>query len=149
MEALDITEIVKYLPHRYPFLLIDRVVSTEPGSALTAIKNISINEPVFNGHFPQYPVFPGVLILESMAQCCAVHTFRALGGYPSEETLYLLVGIDKARFKKQVVPGDQMILNVVHQRTRSGISRFEATAKVDDALCCSAEIIIAKNEIES
>ncbi len=148
MDKLDITEIVKYLPHRYPFLLIDRVTSIEAGVQLEAIKNVTANEPIFTGHFPQFPVFPGVLILEAMAQCCAVYTFRELGGYPSEETLYLLVGIDNARFKKQVVPGDQMKLKVVHQKTRRGISRFEATALVDDTLCCSAEIIIAKNEIE-
>ena len=148
MESLDITEIVKYLPHRYPFLLIDRVTGIEPGVELNAIKNVTANEPIFTGHFPQFPVFPGVLILEAMAQCCAVYTFRELGGYPTEETLYLLVGIDKARFKKQVVPGDQMRFKVVHQRTRRGLSRFEAVAKVDDVLCCEAEIIIARNEIE-
>ena len=148
MESLDITEIVKYLPHRYPFLLIDRVIDIEPGVELTTIKNITINEPIFSGHFPQFPVFPGVLILEAMAQSCAVYTFKELGGYPSEETLYLLAGIDKARFKKQVVPGDQMKINVAHQKIRSGISRFDAKAHVDDTLCCSAEIIIAKNEID-
>jgi len=148
METLEITEIVKYLPHRYPFLLIDRVTEIVPGESLTSIKNISINEPIFTGHFPQFPVFPGVLILEAMAQCCAVYTFKELGGYPPENTLYLLVGIDNARFKKQVVPGDQMIVKVVHGRTRRGISRFDATATVNGELCSSAEIIIAKNEID-
>ncbi len=148
MEALDVTEIIKYLPHRYPFLLIDRVTSYDAGKTLTALKNVSINEPIFTGHFPQFPVFPGVLILEAMAQCCAVFAFRELGGYPSEETLYLLVGIDEARFKKQVVPGDQMQLDVVLQKTRRGIWRFNATAHVDDKLCASAQILIAKNEIE-
>ncbi len=148
MEALETTEIMKYLPHRYPFLLIDRVTGIEPGVELNAIKNVTANEPIFTGHFPQFPVFPGVLILEALAQCCAVYTFKELGGYPSDETLYLLVGIDKARFKRQVIPGDQMKLRVVHQKTRRGISVFEATAMVDDQLCSSAEIIIAKNEIE-
>ena len=148
MEELDITEIVKYLPHRYPFLLIDRVTDIEAGVGLTAIKNVTVNEPVFTGHFPQFPVFPGVLILEAMAQCCAVFAFRELGGYPSKETLYLLAGIDKARFKKQVIPGDQMILSVTLERKRRGIWRFSATASVDEKLCSSAEILIAKNEIE-
>ena len=148
MEALDVTEIIKYLPHRYPFLLIDRVTEYEPGSTLSALKNVSINEPIFTGHFPQFPVFPGVLILEAMAQCCAILAFRELGGYPSEETLYLLVGIDEARFKKQVVPGDQLRLTVDLEKTRRGIWRFAAAARVDDQLCCSAQILIAKNEIE-
>lgn len=148
MESLDVTEIIKYLPHRYPFLLIDRVTEYEAGVSLSALKNISINEPIFTGHFPQFPVFPGVLILEAMAQCCAVFAFRELGGYPSEETLYLLVGIDNARFKKQVVPGDQLKLQVDLQKTRRGIWRFDAVGKVDDQLCCSAQILIAKNELE-
>lgn len=148
MEALDVTEIIKYLPHRYPFLLIDRVTDYQPGSSLSALKNISINEPIFTGHFPQFPVFPGVLILEAMAQSCAVYAFRELGGYPSEETLYLLVGIDQARFKKQVLPGDQLKLHVNLQKTRRGIWQFDGTGHVDDKLCCSAKILIAKNEIE-
>lgn len=148
MEALDITEIIKYLPHRYPFLLIDRVTDYRPETSLSALKNVSINEPVFTGHFPQFPVFPGVLILEAMAQCCAVFAFRELGGYPSEETLYLLVGIDEARFKKQVLPGDQLRLNVSLKKTRRGIWRFEATGYVGDNLCSSAQILIAQNEIE-
>lgn len=148
MPELSITEIVKYLPHRYPFLLIDKVVETEPGVRLKAIKNITINEPIFTGHFPQFPVFPGVLILEAMAQSCAIFAFRELGGYPSEETLYLLVGIDKARFKQQVVPGDQLEIEVILEKTRRGIWRFTATGKVDGKLCSSAEILIAKNEIE-
>ena len=135
MPELSITEIVKYLPHRYPFLLIDKVVEAEPGIRLKAIKNITINEPIFTGHFPRFPVFPGVLILEAMAQSCAIFAFRELGGYPSEETLYLLVGIDKARFKRQVVPGDQLEIEVMLEKTRRGIWRFTATGKVDDKLC--------------
>lgn len=144
---LDINEIVKYLPHRYPFLMIDRVVDVEDGKRLLALKNITINEPIFNGHFPQFPVFPGVLILEAMAQASAVLAFRDLGGYPTPETLYLLVGIDKARFKKQVVPGDQLLIDVELDRQRRGIWKFSATGKVADEICCSAEVMIAKNEI--
>ena len=148
MEQLEVTEIIKYLPHRYPFLLIDRVTEHETGVKLSAIKNVSINEPIFTGHFPQAPIFPGVLILEAMAQSCAIFAFRELGGYPSKETLYLLVGIDNARFKKQVIPGDQLKIEVTLAKTRRGIWRFGATGEVDGQLCCSADILIAKNEID-
>lgn len=144
----DIREILKYLPHRYPFLLVDRVLSYDSDGALEAIKNVTFNEPIFTGHFPQSPIFPGVLILEAMAQCCALHAFKSLGGYPSEETLYLLVGIDKARFKQQVVPGDQLHLSVTLTRHKRGISKFDAVASVDGNAVCNSEVIIAKNEIE-
>ncbi len=149
METLDdIREILKYLPHRYPFLMIDRVLSFEKDRSLTAIKNITFNEPIFTGHFPQAPIFPGVLILEAMAQACALAAFKSLGGYPSEKTLYLLVGIDKARFKQQVVPGDQLHIEVMQKRVRRGIYKFDAVAKVDTKSVCTAEVIIAKNEID-
>jgi len=144
----DIREILKYLPHRYPFLLIDRVLSYEPEGELQAIKNITINEPIFTGHFPQSPIFPGVLILEAMAQASALHAFKNLGGYPSEETLYLLAGIDKARFKQQVVPGDQLLLTVSLSRFKRGISKYQAVGTVDGKTVCTSEVIIAKNEIE-
>ncbi|MDB4223581.1 3-hydroxyacyl-ACP dehydratase FabZ [Granulosicoccus sp.] len=144
----DIREILKYLPHRYPFLMIDRVIDFQRGESLTAIKNITINEPIFTGHFPQSPIFPGVLILEAMAQACALQAFKSMEGYPSENTLYLLVGIDKARFKRQVIPGDQIVFHVTLQKERRGILRFDATAKVDDVLVSSAEVIIARNEID-
>jgi 3-hydroxyacyl-[acyl-carrier-protein] dehydratase len=144
----DIREILKYLPHRYPFLMIDRVIDFQAGESLTAIKNITINEPIFTGHFPQSPIFPGVLILEAMAQACALQAFKSMGGYPSEKTLYLLVGIDKARFKRQVIPGDQIVFHVTLQKERRGILRFDATAKVDDVLACSAQVLIARNEID-
>jgi len=143
-----IREILKYLPHRYPFLLIDRVLSYDKDGSLEAIKNVTFNEPIFTGHFPQSPIFPGVLILEAMAQACALHAFKSLGGYPSEETLYLLVGIDKARFKQQVVPGDQLLITVTLTRTKRGISKFDAVGTVDGNKVCTSEIIIAKNEIE-
>jgi len=144
----DIREILKYLPHRYPFLLIDRVIEFVEDGELTAIKNVTFNEPIFTGHFPQSPIFPGVLILEAMAQCCALHAFKSLGGYPSDETLYLLVGIDKARFKQQVVPGDQLRLTVNRTRIKRGISKYDAVGRVDDNIVCNSEIVIAKNEIE-
>lgn len=144
----DIREILKYLPHRYPFLMIDRVIDFQPNESLTAIKNITFNEPIFTGHFPQSPIFPGVLILEAMAQACALQAFKSMGGYPSEKTLYLLVGIDKARFKRQVIPGDQIVFHVTVQKEKRGIWRFDATAKVDGVLACSAEVLIARNEID-
>lgn len=143
----DIREILKYLPHRYPFLMIDRVIDFQPGESLTAIKNITFNEPIFTGHFPQSPIFPGVLILEAMAQACALQAFKSMGGYPSEKTLYLLVGIDKARFKRQVIPGDQIVFHVTVEKEKRGIWRFAATAKVDGVLASSAEVLIARNEI--
>jgi 3-hydroxyacyl-[acyl-carrier-protein] dehydratase len=144
----DIREILKYLPHRYPFLMIDRVIDFQEGESLTAIKNITINEPIFTGHFPQSPIFPGVLILEAMAQACALHAFKSMGGYPNEKTLYLLVGIDKARFKRQVIPGDQIVFHVTLEKERRGILRFDATAKVDGVLASSAQVLIARNEID-
>ncbi len=147
-EFEDVREIVKYLPHRYPFLLIDRVLEHVPDKHLRALKNVTANEPIFTGHFPQAPVFPGVLILEAMAQTSAVLAFKSLGGYPPPETLYLLVGIDAARFKKQVVPGDQMIIDADVIKERRGIWKFQCEARVSDTLCCSAEVLIAKNEIE-
>ncbi len=144
----DIREILKYLPHRYPFLMIDRVIDFQPDVSLTALKNVTFNEPIFTGHFPQSPIFPGVLILEALAQACALQAFKSMGGYPSEKTLYLLVGIDKARFKRQVIPGDQLIFHVTVQKEKRGIWRFDATAKVDDTLACSCEVLIARNEID-
>lgn len=144
----DIREILKYLPHRYPFLMVDRVTDFVENESLTAYKNITFNEPIFTGHFPQSPIFPGVLILEALAQASALLAFKSLGGYPSERTLYLLVGIDKARFKRQVIPGDQLVFNVNVLKEKRGIWRFEASAKVDDVLACSAEVLIARNEID-
>ncbi|MFK7890889.1 MAG: 3-hydroxyacyl-ACP dehydratase FabZ [Granulosicoccus sp.] len=144
----DIREILKYLPHRYPFLMIDRVTAFEADVSLSAIKNVTFNEPVFTGHFPQSPIFPGVLILEAMAQASALMAFKSMGGYPSEKTLYLLVGIDKARFRKQVIPGDQVIFDVKVNKEKRGIWNFAATAHVDNVLVCSAEVLIARNEID-
>ncbi len=144
----DIREILKYLPHRYPFLMVDRVTAFEANQSLSAVKNVTFNEPIFTGHFPQSPIFPGVLILEAMAQAAALLAFKSMGGYPSEKTLYLLVGIDKARFKRQVIPGDQILFDVQVEKEKRGIWRFNATAKVEDVLVCSAEVLIARNEID-
>ena len=144
----DISEILKYLPHRYPFLMVDRITDFKANESLQAIKNVTINEPIFTGHFPQKPIFPGVMILEALAQATALMAFKSMGGYPSEKTLYLLVGIDNARFKRQVIPGDQLVFDVVLEKERRGIWRFDAKACVDGALACSAQILIARNEID-
>lgn len=148
MEALDdIREILKYLPHRYPFLMVDRVLSFEQGKSLTAIKNVTFNEPIFTGHFPQSPVFPGVLILEALAQASALLAFKSMEGYPSDKTLYLLVGIDGARFKRQVTPGDRMLFDVEVLKEKRGIWKFDARASVEGETACTAEVMIARNEL--
>jgi len=149
LEALDdIREILKYLPHRYPFLMVDRVLTFEKDRSLTAIKNVTFNEPIFTGHFPQSPVFPGVLILEALAQSSALLAFKSLGGYPNDKTLYLLVGIDGARFKRQVTPGDRMLFEVDVIKERRGIWKFNGRASVDGATACTAEVMIARNELD-
>ena len=149
VDALDdIREILKYLPHRYPFLMVDRVLSFEKDRSLTAIKNVTFNEPIFTGHFPQSPVFPGVLILEALAQASALLAFKSMGGYPNERTLYLLVGIDGARFKRQVTPGDRLLFEVEVEKERRGIWKFGARASVDGATACTAEVMIARNELD-
>ncbi len=146
---MNIHEVLKHLPHRYPFLLIDRVLECEPGTRLTAIKNVTVNEPFFQGHFPSYPVFPGVLMLEAMAQASAVLAFRTEGGLPEDETLYLFVGIDKARFKRQVEPGDQVMINVELQRASRGVWKFSGEASVDGEVACVADLMVAVREADS
>ena len=143
---MNIYEVLKYLPHRYPFLLIDRVLSVEPGKSLKALKNVTVNEPIFTGHFPEYPVFPGVLLLEAMAQATALLAFQTDGGMPSDDSLYLFVGIDKARFKRQVIPGDQLIFDVEIINNKRGMWKFKALAKVGDEVACTAELMGAVRE---
>lgn len=147
MNSMSIQEVLQHLPHRYPFLLIDRVQDFEPGKSLTALKNVSFNEHFFPGHFPGHPVFPGVLILESMAQASAILAFRSLETTPAVGTLYLLVGIDGARFKRKVEPGDQMIVETRIQRMSRGLWKFEASASVDGELACSSEIRITERRV--
>ena len=148
----DIRRIQRYLPHRYPFLLVDRVTAYAPGTSLGAFKNVTFNEPVFTGHFPRAPVFPGVLILEGLAQAAALLAFKDLagegGGYPDERTLYLYAGVDRARFRRQVVPGDRLDYEVTLERERRGILVFDARASVDGRPACTAGIMIARNEID-
>ncbi|MHB1565945.1 MAG: 3-hydroxyacyl-ACP dehydratase FabZ [Acidiferrobacter sp.] len=147
MNTLDIYEVMKHLPHRYPFLLVDRVLDYVPDESLVAIKNVTINEPFFQGHFPNFPVMPGVMVIESMAQACAILAFKTLGRMPGDDGIYLFVGIDKARFKRPVIAGDQLRLNVRLTRKMQGIWRFEAIASVDDAVASTAELMCTYKEI--
>ncbi len=142
MAKLDIHQIRKVLPHRYPFLLLDRVEDYEADNWLRAIKNVTINEPCFQGHFPHRPVFPGVLTLEAIAQAAAVLASLSLGKEEAgTDTIYLFAGIDKARFKKPVEPGDQMVIDVQLKRRVRGVWRCAGQAKVDDRLCSSMELL--------
>jgi 3-hydroxyacyl-[acyl-carrier-protein] dehydratase len=145
--AMDIVDILKYLPHRYPFLLIDRVLTYEPGQSLVGLKNVSFNEPYFPGHFPQQPIMPGVLILEAMTQAAGLLAFQTDQEASGFRSLYYLVGVDNARFKRPVGPGDQLILEVVLDRAKRGVGKFSAQAKVAGKLVASAEIMCAKQEI--
>ncbi len=144
---MTIEEIKEYLPHRYPFLLIDRVVAYEKDTRLVAIKNVTANEPFFQGHFPHYAVMPGVLIVEAMAQAAAVLSLRSLGHKNDGKWVYYFVGIDGARFKKPVVPGDTLTLEVTQGRQGRGIGKFMAQAKVGDAVVCEAELLCALREL--
>lgn len=138
---MDIHEILEYLPHRYPFLLIDRVLSYEPGKDIVALKNVSINEPFFTGHFPHHPVMPGVLVIEAMAQAAAILTFKTLGTRPDDKSVYYFAGIDGARFKKPVSAGDQLIFKVSVLRTMRGVWKFAAAAEVDGQVVAEAELM--------
>jgi 3-hydroxyacyl-[acyl-carrier-protein] dehydratase len=144
-KTLNITEIQALLPHRYPFLMIDRVTDYEEGQTLTAYKNVSVNEPLFTGHFPKMPIFPGVMILEAMAQATGLLAFKSFGA-PAENELYYFASIDKAKFRKPVVPGDQLVLEVEFLKERRGIALFNGTAKVDGEVVCSAELKCARRE---
>lgn len=144
-KTLDITEIRELLPHRYPFLLIDRVTDYQEEKYLVALKNVSVNEPQFTGHFPQLPIFPGVLILEAMAQATGLLAFKSFGA-PAENELYYFASIDNAKFRRPVVPGDQLIIEVEFIKDRRGIALFNGVAKVDGAVVCSAELKCARRE---
>ena len=147
MNTLDVQEVLKRLPHRYPFLLVDRVLDYVPGESPLAIKNVTINEAFFPGHFPQRPVMPGVLILESLAQATGILAIVSeKNGRLGENSLYYFVGIDKARFKKPVVPGDQLILDVKLNRTMRNMWMFSCEAKVDGKVVASAEIMCAAKD---
>jgi 3-hydroxyacyl-[acyl-carrier-protein] dehydratase len=144
---MDIHAILKKLPHRYPFLLVDRVLSVEVGKSIVALKNVTINEPFFTGHFPHRPVMPGVLMLEALAQTAALLTFETLKVTPDDNTVYYFVGIDGARFKRPVEPGDQLTLHVELVRQKAGIFKFAAKALVGDDLACQAELMCTMRSI--
>jgi 3-hydroxyacyl-[acyl-carrier-protein] dehydratase len=141
--SLDLQRIMVYLPHRYPFLLIDRVLEHTPGGEITAIKNVTCNEPFFQGHFPGRPIMPGVLIIEAMAQAAGVLAFRTAGVEPTENSTFYFVGIDKARFRAPVVPGDQLVLKARVERRIRTIWRFQTEASVDGKVVASAEMMVA------
>jgi 3-hydroxyacyl-[acyl-carrier-protein] dehydratase len=138
---MDIHEILKLLPHRYPILLVDRVLEIEPGKSIKALKNVTINEPFFMGHFPKHPVMPGVLMIEAMAQAAALLSFSTLGVTPDDKTVYYFAGIDGARFKRPVGPGDQLIMDVSLLRMKSGIFKFKGVSRVDGNMVCEAELM--------
>ena len=148
MSAMDIHEIMQYLPHRFPFLMLDRVELVEPGVRIVALKNVSINEPFFPGHFPTRPVMPGVLILEAMAQAAAILSFKSADAKPNENSIYYFVGIDNARFKKPVEPGDQLRLEVHFQRSIRGIWKYSAKATVGEATVAVADLMCTVRDVE-
>ena len=145
---MDIHQILKLLPHRYPILLVDRVLEIEPGKCIKALKNVTINEPFFMGHFPHRPVMPGVLMLEAMAQAAALLSFCTMEVTPDDKTVYYFAGIDGARFKRPVEPGDQMIMDVSLLRMKAGIFKFKGRALVGGELAVEAELTCAMRAIK-
>ena len=141
MSNMNINEVKNFLPHRYPFLLVDKVLNIEIGKSLTAVKNVTFNEPHFTGHFPSQPIMPGVLIIEALAQATGILAFKSEVGRPQEGQIYMLVGVDNARFKRMVEPGDQLILQVEVLTVKRGIWKFKATAYVNDKVVTSAELM--------
>jgi len=141
--ALDINGIMRYLPHRYPFLLIDRVLACEPGKMIRAQKNVTMNEQFFQGHFPGHPVMPGVIVIEALAQAAAILAYRSTGTGPGGDALFFFAGIDNARFRRQVVPGDQLRLEVEVIRIMRGIGKFACRALVGEDMAAEAELMAA------
>lgn len=144
---IEAKDIQKLIPHRYPFMLLDRITAFEHGKSLTALKNISMNEPQFTGHFPEFPVMPGVLIIEAMAQACGALAILTEGGRNPDE-IYFFAGIDNARFKRQVIPGDQLVFQIELLQSKRGIGKFKAIASVDGELAVEAEIMCAKRSVQ-
>jgi 3-hydroxyacyl-[acyl-carrier-protein] dehydratase len=145
---MDIHAILAHLPHRYPFLLVDRVLDVVPGERIVALKNVSANEPYFPGHYPHHPVMPGVLIVEALAQAAAILSFRTLGAKPDDKSVYYFVGIDGARFKRPVSPGDQLILEVSLKTNKRGLWKFAAQAKVAEQVAAEAELMCTVRTLE-
>lgn len=144
---MEIQEIQHYLPHRFPFLLVDRVLEIKEGESIVALKNVSINEPFFTGHFPQKPVMPGVLIVETMAQVAGILGFKTQNKTADDGSIYLFAGADNVRFKRQVVPGDQLLIKVQYVSDRRGIWKFECSCFVENELAASASILCADREV--
>ncbi len=147
MSTMDIHEILKYLPHRYPFLLVDKVIAYEAGKNIVALKNVTINEPFFSGHFPHHPVMPGVLIVEALAQAAAILTLKTKGSINSDDSVYYFVGIDGVRFKKPVMAGDQLILKVEIERQIKGVWKYTARAEVEDKLITEAKLMCTARNV--
>ena len=147
MSEMTIEEIKEYLPHRYPFLLIDRVATFEKDRRIVAIKNVTVNEPFFPGHFPHFAVMPGVLIVEAMAQAAAVLSLKSMGHKNDGKWVYYFVGIDGARFKRPVTPGDQLFIEVEAGRASRGMAKFKAVAKVGNQVAAEAELLCALREL--
>ena len=141
MSSMDIRDVLEYLPHRYPFLLIDRVITCDPGKKIVALKNVTINEPFFNGHFPRNPIMPGVLIIEALAQAAAILSFRTKNHKADDKSVYYFVGIDHARFKRPVLPGDTLMLEAELKRNARNMWIFDCIARVNDAVVTEAELM--------
>ena len=147
MTMMDIHAILKKLPHRYPILLVDRVLEIDKGKRIKALKNVTINEPFFVGHFPHHPVMPGVLVLEAMAQAAAILSFDSADVDADDKTVYYFAGIDAARFKRPVEPGDQLILDVALERSKSGIFKFKGRAFVGETLAAEADLMCTMRKV--
>ena len=145
--GMDICEIMRHLPHRYPFLLVDRVLECIPGERIKATKNVTANEPFFQGHFPGYPVMPGVLVIEALAQVSVILVYKTLNRLPDGKSLIFFAGIDNARFKRQVLPGDQLLLESTEKRLVRGVGKFAVRASVGDALVAEAELLAALRDV--
>lgn len=145
---MNITEIKEYLPHRYPFLLVDRVLEIELGKSIKAIKNVSVNEPFFQGHFPELPIMPGVLIIEAMAQASGILGFKTENKKPADGSLYMFVGSEKMRFKRPVIPGDQLVLVAEVITVKRGIWKFSVRAEVEGDMVAQGEILCADRPVE-
>jgi 3-hydroxyacyl-[acyl-carrier-protein] dehydratase len=148
LNTMDIHKILEYLPHRYPFLMVDRVLDCDPGKSILALKNVTINEPFFPGHFPHHPVMPGVMIIEALAQAAAILTFSTEGHKADPNVLYYFVGIDNARFKKPVTPGDALHLDVSLTRHLKGLWKFHGKARVGEAVAAEADLLCTIRHIQ-
>jgi 3-hydroxyacyl-[acyl-carrier-protein] dehydratase len=147
--AMDIDEIMRYLPHRYPFLLVDRIVALDVGKSIRGVKNVTMNEPFFQGHFPGYPVMPAVLVIEALAQIASILAWKIAGRTPADGSLIFFAGIDNARFRRQVRPGDQLVLESEVQRLVRGIGKFAVRAKVEGAIVAEADLMAAMRTPEA